>query len=189
LGTNSSGAEPRTFVSSPGEGRGRFGETGIPACLYIAPICDSRRPSRFPMPLFASSDHHAARAACEFGRPSMGVLFSGVDRNRAPGDEDAYRAWLISRAQSPIVYHTGKMHLKRLRVLARRVRSRVSTALTMIHQAIVAAKLRRVQRELIFHAGSHDEWSRSKWREGRGSDQDVRDFPQRPLILGDKWDS
>jgi hypothetical protein len=75
-----------------------------------------------------------------------------LDKNRAPGDEDAYRAWLISRAQPPIVYHTGKMHLKRLRVLARQFRSRFSAALTTIHQAIVAAKLRRVQRELIFHA-------------------------------------
>jgi hypothetical protein len=102
---------------------------------------------------------------------------------------DAYRAYLISRSPPPIVYHSGAMHLKRLRVLARKISSSVSAALTMIHQAIVAAKLRRVQRELIFHAGSHDEWSRSKWREGRGSVQDIRDFPQRPLILGDKWDS
>jgi len=119
----------------------------------------------------------------------MSVLFSGVDRNRAPGDEEAYRAWLISRNPPPIVYHSGTMHLKRLRVLARKIGSRVGAVLTMIHQAILAAKMRRVRRELIFHAGSHDEWSRSKWREGRGSDRDVRDFPQRPLILGDKWDS
>ena len=118
----------------------------------------------------------------------MGVLFSGVDKNRAPGGEDAYRAWLISRAQPPIVYHSAGMHLKRLRVLARRIGRRVAAALTTIHQAIVAAKMRRVQRELMFHAGSHGEWSRSKWREERGADRDVRDFPQRPLILGDKWD-
>jgi hypothetical protein len=123
------------------------------------------------MPPFASSDHRAARAACEFGRPTMGVLFSGVDKNRAPGDEDAYRAWLISRKQSPIVYHSGEMHLKRLRVLARKIRSRVGAALTMIHHAIVAAKQRRVQRELMLHT------------------RELRDFPQRPLILDDKWDS
>jgi hypothetical protein len=124
------------------------------------------------MPPFASSDHRAARAACEFGRAAMSVLFSGVDKTRAPGGgEDAYRAWLISREQSPIVYHSGKMQLKRLRVLARKFRNRVSAALTMIHRAIVAAKLRRVQRELTFHT------------------RELRDFPQRPLILGDKWDS
>jgi hypothetical protein len=119
----------------------------------------------------------------------MGVLFSGVNKNPAPGDEGAYRAWLISRAQPPIVYHSGQIHLKRLRVLARKINSHVRAALATIHQAIVAAKMRRIRRELIFHAGSHDEWSRSKWREGPGPDHELRDFPQRPLLLGDKWDS
>jgi hypothetical protein len=95
-------------------------------------------------------------------RAAMSVLFSGVDNTPAPRDEDAYRAWLISRQQSPIVYHSGAMHLKRLGVLARKISSRVRAALTAIHQAIVAAKMRRVRRELIFHAGSHDEWSRSR---------------------------
>jgi hypothetical protein len=104
-------------------------------------------------------------------RAAMDVLFSGVDKNRAPGDEDAYRAWLISRAQPPIVYHSGAMHLKRLRVLARKIASHVRAALTTIHQAIVAAKMRRIQRELMFH-------TRELW-----------DFPQQPLILDDKWDS
>ena len=101
----------------------------------------------------------------------MSVSFSGMDKTRAPRGEDAYRAWLISREQPPIVYHSGQMHLKRLRVLARKIRSRVRAALTTIHQAIVAAKMRRVRRELMFHT------------------QDLKDFPQRPLILGDKWDS
>jgi hypothetical protein len=119
----------------------------------------------------------------------MSVLFSGVDDTPAPLDEEAYRAWLISRQQSPIVHHSGAMHLKRLRVLARKISGRVLAALTTIHEAIVAAKMRRIRRELIFHAGSHDEWSRSRWREGPGSDRQLRDFPQTPMILGDKWDS
>jgi hypothetical protein len=119
----------------------------------------------------------------------MSVLFSGVDKARAPRDDDAYRAWLISRQQSPILYHSGAMHLKRLRVLARKISSHLRAALTTMHEAIVAAKMRRIRRELIFHAGSHDEWSRSKWREAPGSDRELRDFPQTPMILGDKWDS
>ena len=53
----------------------------------------------------------------------MSVLFSGVDETPAPLDEEAYRAWLISRQQSPIVHHSGAMHLKRLRVLARKISS------------------------------------------------------------------
>jgi hypothetical protein len=101
----------------------------------------------------------------------MSVLFSGVDDTPAPLDEEAYRAWLISRQQSPIVYHSGAMHLKRLRVLAREINSHVRTALTTMHQAVVAAKMRRVRRELMFHG------------------HELRDFPQQPLILGDKWDS
>ena len=119
----------------------------------------------------------------------MSVLFSGVDDTPAPLDEEAYRAWLISRQQSPIVYHSPAMHLKRLRVFARKIGSHVRAALTAIHEAIVAAKMRRIRRELIFHAGSHDEWSRSRWREEPGPKHDVKDFPQTPMILGDKWDS
>jgi hypothetical protein len=119
----------------------------------------------------------------------MSVLFSGVDDTPAPLDEEAYRAWLISRQQSPIVYHSGAMHLKRLRALARKISSHARAALTTIHEAIVAAKMRRIRRELIFHAGTHDEWSRSRWRETPGPDHELKDFPQTPMILGDKWDS
>ncbi len=100
----------------------------------------------------------------------MSVLFSGVDETPAPLDEEAYRAWLISRAQPPIMYHSGAMHLKRLRVLARNGWHRTRAALTLAHEAIIAAKTRRVQRELMFHG------------------HELRDFPQRPLILGGKWD-
>ncbi len=119
----------------------------------------------------------------------MSVLFPGMDKTHAPRDEDAHRAWLISRQQAPIVYHSGAMHLKRLRVLARKINSHVRAALTTIHQAIVAGKMRRIRRELIFHAGSHDRWSGSKRREAPGSDHERRHYPQTPLILGDKWDS
>jgi hypothetical protein len=85
-------------------------------------------------------------------RAAMSVLFSGADDTPAPLDEEAYRAWLISRAQSPIVFHSGTMHLKRLRVLARKISSRIQAALATIHEAIVAAKMRRVQRELMLNA-------------------------------------
>ena len=119
----------------------------------------------------------------------MSVLFSGMDDTPAPLDEEAYRAWLVSRQQSPIVYHSGAVQLRRLRVLARKIDSHVRAALTTMHQAIVAAKMRRIRRELIFHAGSHDEWSRSRWRKTPGPDHELKNFPQTPLILGDKWDS
>jgi hypothetical protein len=52
-----------------------------------------------------------------------------------------------------------------LRVLARRAVVRVSAAFSVFHQAIITAKTRRVQRELMVH-----------------------EIPQQPLILGEKWD-
>ncbi|MEA2882667.1 MAG: hypothetical protein QOH32_1923 [Bradyrhizobium sp.] len=100
----------------------------------------------------------------------MSVLFSGLDNDLPPLDEEAYPSWLISRNQSPIADDSGKLQLKRLRVVARKLGNRIAAALVTIHQAIVAAKLRRVQRELQLHA------------------RDLRDIPQQPLILGDKWD-
>jgi hypothetical protein len=53
----------------------------------------------------------------------------------------------------------------RLYRLARRTIVGISAAFRIIHQAIITAKMRRVQRELMFH-----------------------EIPQRPLILDDKWD-
>jgi hypothetical protein len=122
----------------------------------------------------------------------MGVVFPGMDKTGFPLDEEAYRAWLVSRQQAPIVHHSRAMHLKRLRVLARKISGHVRAGLSTFHQAIVAAKMRRIRRELLLHggfAGSHDEWSRSKGLEVPASDDELRNFPQTPLILGDKWDS
>jgi hypothetical protein len=44
--------------------------------------------------------------------------------------------------------------------------------LSAVHRAIVTAKMRRLERELLLHDLS------------KGSQR----FPQAPLILGDKWD-
>jgi hypothetical protein len=52
-------------------------------------------------------------------------------------------------------------------------------ALRLIHQSIKVAKLRRLQNELIFHADDGGEES---------ADQNAARYPQRPLILSDKWD-
>jgi len=90
---------------------------------------------------------------------------SAVEEPHIPAGDEAYRADLISRGQPPIVHHWRAMHLKRLRVLARRFVRRINAACRIIHQATVAAKARRIQRELMLH-----------------------NFPQRPLVLDDKWD-
>jgi hypothetical protein len=90
---------------------------------------------------------------------------SAVEEPHILAGDEAYRAYLISRSQPPIVHHSRAMRLKRLRVLTRRAVRRINAACWIVHQAIVAAKARRIQRELMLHK-----------------------FPQRPLVLDDKWD-
>jgi hypothetical protein len=65
------------------------------------------------------------------------------------------------------------------RLTLARASARLAAALKTIHEAIVAAKTRRLQRELMFHAALEDEWL---------GEADIRKIPQRPMILGDKWD-
>jgi hypothetical protein len=48
-----------------------------------------------------------------------------------------------------------------------------------VHHALVTAKMRRLQSELILHWGFDSDGS---------AGQDAARYPQRPLILGDKWD-
>ena len=69
----------------------------------------------------------------------------------------------------------------------RPVRSRVSAwlaaALKTVHEAIVAARTRRLQRELMFHR----DFGEGAFDRPRDA-QDIGKIPQRPMILGDKWD-
>jgi hypothetical protein len=57
----------------------------------------------------------------------------------------------------------------------------LSGAFRTMHEAIVTAKTRRSERELTFHADLDDAFESRDQR-------DVGKFPQRPMILGDKWD-
>jgi len=75
---------------------------------------------------------------------------SGADRFRDLAVDDAYRSWLISRNQPPIVYHSGEMQWKRLRVLARRVVGFIASQ----HLAIVACRTRHPRVQSVF--GGHD---------------------------------
>jgi hypothetical protein len=75
------------------------------------------------------------------------------------------------------------------RALVRRIASRVGAALRVMHQAIVTAKTRRLQRELLFHGSASDDGSLERhMQDVSGPDRDAADFAQRPLVLGDKWD-
>jgi hypothetical protein len=64
-----------------------------------------------------------------------------------------------------------------------RVSGRLAAMLKTIHETILAAKTRRVRRQLMFRADWGDD------APGRPLDeQEIRKIPQRPMILGDKWD-
>jgi hypothetical protein len=67
------------------------------------------------------------------------------------------------------------------RSLIRRAARRISAALKAMHRAIVAAKLRRLQNELMLHRTTPKD-------NGMRAEFDAAKFPQRPLMLGDKWD-
>jgi hypothetical protein len=55
----------------------------------------------------------------------------------------------------------------------------LGSAFKAVHQAIVAAKLERIESELVLRRGYCDELPLQR---------DAVRYPQRPLILSDKWD-
>ena len=71
--------------------------------------------------------------------------------------DDAYRSYLISRNQQPIVYHSGDVHWKRLCVAARLTRNHIKGFFAAIRVALVADKMRRVQRELALRGVHYDQ--------------------------------
>jgi hypothetical protein len=76
-----------------------------------------------------------------------------------------------------------------LRRHARRALSRTGAALKIMHQAVIAGRMRRIERELMFQNGSYDRWfCELDAPQRQPSDQGAVKFPQRPLLLGDKWD-
>lgn len=74
------------------------------------------------------------------------------------------------------------------RITLARASTWLAATLKTIHEAIVAAKTRRLQRELMFHgdfgSGSLDEIV----GERPLGPEEFAKLPQRPIVLGDKWD-
>jgi hypothetical protein len=70
--------------------------------------------------------------------------------------------------------HAREEHLPFRRALAL-----IGSALKTLHQAIISARLRRLHSELLYR---HD------YNEFLPPEQDAARFPQRPMVLGDKWD-
>lgn len=81
----------------------------------------------------------------------MAYSHSGADKQRELNDND-YRAYLITRNQAPIVYHSRDMQIRRLCVYARATVGRIDGFLHWMIEAIAASKMRRLQRELALRS-------------------------------------
>ena len=55
----------------------------------------------------------------------------------------------------------------------------IGAAFRLVHRGIVSAKLRRCWTDILFRPDYDEMFAR---------EHDAGKFPQRPLILGDKWD-
>jgi hypothetical protein len=64
---------------------------------------------------------------------------------------------------------------------------RIGTAFKMIHRAVITAKMPGSARELTPCGASHDRSLQSTAYRS-SPNRDATKFPQRPLVLGDKWD-
>lgn len=87
----------------------------------------------------------------------MTMFYSRQNELHDVSGGDAYRSWLISRNQPPIVYHSGEMHWKRLQVTLRHAARHVRNVFAAIRVALVADKMRRARGELARVGGrKHD---------------------------------
>jgi hypothetical protein len=74
------------------------------------------------------------------------------------------------------------------RFMLARASARLAAILKTIHEAIVAAKTRRLQRELMFRGDLGSESLDEIVGDRPLSTEEVAKLPQRPMVLGDKWD-
>ncbi len=85
-------------------------------------------------------------------------------------------------------FKARKARSMRWRTLARRALRRIRAALEIFHQAIVTAKMRRLRHEMLLYTGPRGELIAPSDPQRQDPSQDLLKFPQRPLILGEKWD-
>jgi hypothetical protein len=108
----------------------------------------------------------------------MSIFYSHRERFCDPASERRSPATSLTRTVA-----------RRLHLLARQAMGRAGAVLGIIHRGIITAKMRRLQRELLFHGGVRDDGSvERRLHDVSGPDHDAAEFAQRPLLLGDKWD-
>jgi hypothetical protein len=77
------------------------------------------------------------------------------------------------------LHHDAKSFARQNTYRIEKVLGRIRTAFRLLHRGIVSAKLRRLRTEMLL---------RPDYDEMFPPERDVGKYPQRPLILGDKWD-
>jgi hypothetical protein len=108
----------------------------------------------------------------------MSIFYSHRDRFCDPAGEGGSPAATLTQ-----------MAARRLRRLASRAVRRAGAAFGIIHQEIVTAKTRQLQRELLLHGGARDAGPVQRHLyDVSGIDRGAAEFAQRPLLIGDKWD-
>ena len=73
--------------------------------------------------------------------------------------------------------------LRGLKGMLARAFARLAAVCRLMHRAIVDAKLRRLENEPTFDFGYADDLPEEPFVDATGAK-----YPQRPLVLGDKWD-
>jgi hypothetical protein len=81
---------------------------------------------------------------------------SGDEKFPGLTHDDDYRSWLIARSAPFGGHRFGRTHGKRILAHAGRAARRVVAFLRIMHEAIVAAKLRRLTRELELRGVRYD---------------------------------
>lgn len=99
----------------------------------------------------------------------MAILHSGAGKYSEIGDDD-YRAYLITRNQEPIVYHSQDILFKRLQVHVRSALSRIDRFLYWIGETIIKSQHRRLQREMMMR-GIFDQYARFGRADDGGKDR------------------
>ena len=84
----------------------------------------------------------------------MAILHSSAGKYREISDDD-YRAYLISRNQEPIVYHSQDVQFKRLQVHIRGALTRIDRFLQWMSGIVIKSQHRKLQRELTMHGQRH----------------------------------
>jgi hypothetical protein len=100
-----------------------------------------------------------------------------------------HRLHELAAANGSLNASSSWFYAKRLRALVRRAISRTAAAFKITQQAVQTAKVGRLVQELTPRPGARDHRSlESPAYRNRNPDRDATKFPQRPLVLGDKWD-